>query len=115
MPRTSRPKLPPVSEEMRRVFALLAEELAMWPDVNTKLMFGLRAIYRKKIIFALLPDKRSLEVADAVAYKEGGKWKLFEMRDEGGVSKALELLRKAYNSAARKRVLTARRSSDNPG
>jgi hypothetical protein len=88
-----RPKLPPVSEEMRRTFALLAEEVAAWPGVTMKLMFGFRAVYRKGVIFAMLPDKRSLEVAGALAYKMGAEWKAFEVKDIGG---ALAALQKAY-------------------
>jgi hypothetical protein len=99
----ARPKLPPVSEEMRRTFALLAEEVSAWPDVTTRPMFGFRALYRSGVVFAMLPDKRSLEVADAIAYKEGGPWKSFELKGEQGVGGALEVLRKAYNVASGKR------------
>jgi hypothetical protein len=91
-----RPKLPPVSEAMRRTFALIAEEVSAWPEVSTKLMFGFRAVYRDGVVFAMLPDKRSLEVADAIAYKEGGEWKSFEVRGAEGIRGALAILRKAY-------------------
>lgn len=110
MPRANkgkRPQLPPVSEEMRRSFALLAEELSTWPGVSTKLMFGFRAVYREGAVFAMLPDKRSLEVRDAIAYKDGGKWLAFEVKNEEGIGGALAILEKAY--------ATALRSSDNPG
>jgi hypothetical protein len=103
----NRPKLPPVSEGMRRTFSLLAEELAAWPGVTTKLMFGLRAIYRDRVVFAMLPDKRSLEVADAIAYKEGKEWKAFEVKGERGIRGALAVLERAYAIAPR--------SSDNRG
>jgi len=91
-----RPKLPPVSGEMRRTFTLLAEEVATWPEVSMKLMFGLRAVYRGGVVFAMLPDKRSLEVADAIAFKKGGKWVSFEVKGEEGISGALGVLEKAY-------------------
>jgi hypothetical protein len=91
-----RPKLPPVSAEMRRTSALLAEEVATWPEVTMKLMFGFRAIYRGGVVFAMLPDKRSLEVADAVAYRNGGKWVTFEVKGEEGISRALGVLERAY-------------------
>ena len=110
MARTSkgtRPKLPPVSEAMRHTFALLAEEVAKWPEVSTRLMFGFRALYRGGVIFAMLPDKRSLEVADAIAYKAGGAWMAFEVKGEEGIGEALAVLEKAY--------ATARRSSDSRG
>jgi hypothetical protein len=96
MARTNRPKLPPVSEAMRRAFALLAGEVATWPGVTTKLMFGFRAVYREGVVFAMLPDKRSLEVADSIAYKEGEEWKAFEVKGEAGIGGALRVLEKAY-------------------
>ena len=95
MPRT-RPKLPPVSEEMKRVFALIAEEVGTWPGVTTRLMFGFRAVYRNGVVFAMLPDKRSLEVADAIAYKAGGEWRAFEVKGEEGIGGALGVLGKVY-------------------
>lgn len=110
MPRTNkgqRPKLLPVSEEMRRISSLLAEELAAWPDVSMRPMFGFRAVYRGGVIFALLPDKRSLETLDAIGYKKAGKWMSCEVRNELDIRAALSILEKAY--------ATARRSSDNPG
>jgi hypothetical protein len=94
--RKKRPELPPVSEEMRRTFALLAEEVGMWPGVSTKLMFGFRAVYREGVVFAMLPDKRSLEVQDSIAYKDGAEWKSFEMKGEEGIGGALAVLEKAY-------------------
>jgi hypothetical protein len=103
----TRPKLPPVSEAMRHTFALLAEEVAAWPEVSTKLMFGFRALYRGGVIFAMLPDKRSMEVADAIAYKEGVGWKTFEVKGEEGIGAALAVLEKAY--------AIVRRSSDSRG
>jgi hypothetical protein len=94
-----RPKLPPVSEEMRRSFALLAGEVAGWPGVSMKLMFGFRAIYREGVVFAMLPYKRSLAVADAVAFKKGGTWVSLEVKGEEGISGALGVLEKAYEAA----------------
>jgi hypothetical protein len=84
---------------MKHVYALLAEEVAGWPDVSMRLMFGLRAFYRKKVIFALVPDKRGLESATAIAYKQGGKWVSFEVRDENDIGGALAVIEKAYGRA----------------
>jgi hypothetical protein len=53
-----RPKLLPVSEEARRWSALLESELLSWPGVAAKRMFGFRALYRGKKIFAALPHSR---------------------------------------------------------
>jgi hypothetical protein len=59
-------------------------------------MFGLRAVYRNGVVFAMLPDTRSLDVPNSIAYKEGGKWRSFEMGDAGG---ALAILENAYAGA----------------
>lgn len=98
----------PLSEEMRHRSGLLAQELSRWPDVNMRPMFGLRAFYRGTVVFAMLPDKRALESAKAIAYKlpsgvqskEGGKWKLFELENDHDIGRALVTLDKAYRKAA---------------
>jgi TfoX/Sxy family transcriptional regulator of competence genes len=56
-----RPKLPSAPDEIRRISALLTEALLGRPDVRTRPMFGLRALYRGNLIFAMLPDKRAFE------------------------------------------------------
>jgi hypothetical protein len=85
---------------MRRACALLAEEISGWPDVSMRLMFGFRAVYRNGVIFAMLPDKRALESAGAITYKEGGKWVLFEVGDENDLGRALAVIEKAYGRAS---------------
>ena len=105
--RKKRPELPPVSDEMRRTFALIAEEVGRWPGVSTKLMFGFRAVYREGVVFAMLPGKRALENPEAFAYKfannsgkrEGEKWRLFELKDEQHIDRSLALLDQAYRQA----------------
>jgi hypothetical protein len=57
-PSVQHPKLLPVSEETRRWSALLESELLTWPAVIAKRMFGFRALYRGKRIFAALPNSR---------------------------------------------------------
>jgi hypothetical protein len=86
---------------MKRVSALLAMEVAGWPDVSMRPMFGLRAVYRQGVIFAMLPDKRCFETPDGIAYKKGGKWKVFEVGDEQGIGRALVVLEKAYRLAGK--------------
>jgi hypothetical protein len=83
---------------MKRTSALLAEELANWPGVTTRPMFGLHAIYRDGVIFGMLPAKRSFEIPDGIAYKDSGKWKVFAVGDEGGIGAALGVLEKAYSA-----------------
>ena len=97
------PRMPPPSEAMKRWSAVLAEELGNWSGVTTRPMFGMRAVYRTGVIFAMLPDKRSVESPDGIAYKEGGKWKIFEVVDEGGLACAVAVLEKAYELAAGRR------------
>jgi hypothetical protein len=87
---------------MKRVSALLAAEVAGWQDVSTRPMFGLRAVYRKGVIFAMLPDKRCFESPNGLAYKEGGKWKVFDVGDERGIGRVLVVLEKAYRLAAKR-------------
>jgi len=99
-----RPKLVLVSDEMRHISALLEEELLRWPQVTVRPMFGMRAFYRKGVVFALLPAKRAMDVPNAVAYKlptgkekrEGEKWKLFEVPALEQISAALAVLFEAY-------------------
>ena len=82
-----RPKLPRISEEMRRMCVMLGDEMLRWPEVRTNPMFGMRAFYRGKIVFAMLPDKRAFEDADSIMYKianaaekrEGKKWTLLKL------------------------------------
>ena len=84
---------------MQHIAAMLAQELAGWPHVSTKPMFGLRAHFRETKIFAMLPEKRSFEVPNGIAFKENGKWKLFEIADQSVVAAALAVLEKAYGKA----------------
>jgi hypothetical protein len=102
-----RPKLVQISEEMRHLCSLLGQELLRWPDVSARSMFGLRAFYRRTVVFAMLPDKRALESPTAIAYKvpdgvrkrEGEKWRLCELKDEQAIENALAHLRAAYRKA----------------
>ena len=68
-PAGPRPKLLPVSEEMRRWSALLESELLSWPGVIAKRMFGFRALYRGKRIFAALPNSRGFGPDAAILLK----------------------------------------------
>jgi hypothetical protein len=101
-----RPKLVAASEEMRRISALLAEELGGWPGVSERPMFGMRAFYRGGVVFAMLPHKRALENTFTVWYKEHGaeatreglKWRQCEVREERQIRDALACLDAAYRS-----------------
>jgi hypothetical protein len=68
-PAGPRPKLLPISEEARRWSVLLESELLSWPGVIAKRMFGFRAVYRGKRIFAALPHSRSFSADASVLLK----------------------------------------------
>ena len=93
---------------MRRLSALLGDELLRWPDVSEQPMFGMRAFYRKDTVFALLPAARTMDRPNSIAYKlsdndratrEGRKWRLFDIEDESGIKDALRVLDEAYCKA----------------
>jgi len=102
-----RPKLPRISEEMRRMCVMLGNEMLHWPDVRTNPMFGMRAFYRGRIVFAMLPDKRAFEDANSIMYKianaaekrEGKKWTLYKLTTAEDLGEALAVLNKAYLKA----------------
>jgi hypothetical protein len=66
---SGRPELPPVSEEMKAWSAALEAELAEWPRVSARAMFGFKALYRGKRIFAVLPRTRGTGTANSLAFK----------------------------------------------
>lgn len=63
------PKLYKVSEELKEWAALLAGELATWPGVRSKPMFGLVSFYRKDKIFAAVPRTRALVSPHSIIFK----------------------------------------------
>jgi hypothetical protein len=54
---------------MKQWSALLLEELARWPSVTVRRMFGMVVCYHNKKIFAALPRTKSFDPANAVAFK----------------------------------------------
>jgi hypothetical protein len=122
----SRPKLEPVSEEMKQWSGLLAEELSSWPSVTSRPFFSMTAFYRKGKIFALLPRTRSFEIANSVAFKvdrgsakvskllhsdpritvpdnKDKGWIAFELRDVGDLRDAVTWLDMAYQNCGKRR------------
>jgi hypothetical protein len=65
----SRPRLEKVTEEMKAWSAMLAGEVAGWPGVNSRPMFGLTALYRNDVIFAVLPKTRGMESGNSLAFR----------------------------------------------
>ena len=120
-PLVPRPKLLSVSEEARRWSALLESELLSWPGVIAKRMFGFRAVYRGKKIFAALPNSRGFDPEPSILLKfdpmppalleralndsrvrgntPGHGWFSFTLSSDTDLHDALEWLNHCYQSA----------------
>lgn len=119
----TRPSLPQASEETRLFSDYLLSELLAWPQVSSRLMFGLNAVYRGKEIFGALPRTRALETSCSVSFKLHAKsprtlkllesdqrvvtselkmanWFSFEVRSDRDLSDAIEWFARAYRQAA---------------
>lgn len=120
--RRPRPPLVAPSEEMRAWSAALEKELLTWPQVSIKPMFGFRAAYRGKRIFAALPRTRALVGSNLVEFKlqpppkrlvekaahdprvrisamSHAGWASFELTKHADLRDALEWLDRAYSNA----------------
>jgi hypothetical protein len=109
----SRLKLPKIDAEMQRWCALLEEEVLGWPQVSSRPMFGMLALYRGKKIFAALPRTRAAETPSSLllklpgvrdvrlkgASKPGAGWVTFEMESPADTTEALKWLQRAYTNA----------------
>jgi hypothetical protein len=120
-PAVARPKLLPVSEETRRWSAMLGSEMVSWPGVIVKRMFGLRALYRGKRIFAALPKSRGFGPDASVLLKfdpmspallkraesdlrvhinsPGERWFSFTLTSDTDLHDALDWLSHSYEAA----------------
>ena len=108
-----RPKLIKVDVEMQRWCAQLEEELSSWPQVTTRPMFGMLALYRGKHIFAALPRTRAADTPFSLMLKlpkasderlkagrgPGASWVTFAMQSESDIPEALRWLGRAYERA----------------
>jgi hypothetical protein len=119
----ARPKLPPISEEMKRWSAMLGVELRQWPNVSSRPMFGFQCFYRRKKIFAALPATRGIETPNTLMFRmkpmpqellerakkearidmesrtPGAKWYLFGLSSDADLRDALWWLNQAYERA----------------
>ncbi len=120
-PAAQRPELLPISEETRRWSVLLESELLSWPAVIAKRMFGFRALYRGKKIFAALPHSRGFGPVASILLKfdpmppalsqraesdarlhgnsPGKGWFSFTLSSDADLHDALEWLNRSYESA----------------
>ena len=118
------PKFFLVDEEMKHRASLLEGEVAKWPDVNTKPMFGMISFFRKGSIFAAVPRTRTLRSPQSFILKfdpmpialvekmsaeprltrdapgPGAGWHAFELSTHEDIRDALWWLSKAYDLAA---------------
>ena len=114
-----------ISDEMKVWSGMLAEEVLSWPKVSTNPMFGLTAMYRGSVVFAMLPKTRALGSPNAVAFKlvdspakvmtkmkrdsriqetvlAAAKWFALEMESDEDLRGVLEWLGLAYEAAGKK-------------
>lgn len=100
----------------------MEEELAGWPGVTSRPMFGMMAFYRKGTVFAALPRTRCFNTPRSVAFKlcrrtpqvlklleadpliarpfrENASWISMELQDEKDLSDALTWFSRAYQGA----------------
>jgi hypothetical protein len=110
-----RPKMPPISEEMKQWSAMLKTEVSGWPQISTKPMFGMMGLYRGKKIFGGLPVTRGFDTPNSVIFRfdpmpgdleqralkdsrvaPGKRWFSFEVRSAPDLRDALWWLNQAY-------------------
>ena len=110
-----RPKMPPISEEMKQWSAMLKTEVSGWPQISTKPMFGMIGLYRGKKIFGGLPATRGFDTPISVIFRfdplpqelerrarkddrisPGRRWFSFDVRSSEDLREALWWLNQAY-------------------
>lgn len=110
-----RPKMPPISEEMKQWSAMLKTEVSGWPQISTKPMFGMMGLYRRKKIFGGLPVTRGFDTPNSVIFRfdplpqeleeraledsriaPGKRWFSFNVRSAEDLRDALWWLNQAY-------------------
>jgi hypothetical protein len=113
-----RPKMPPISEEMKQWSAMLKTELMGWPQVTSRPMFGMSGIYRRKKIFAALPVTRGFGTPSSIIFRfdpmpadlnqralgepritPGTRWFSFEIQSTKDLRDALWWLNQSYEAA----------------
>lgn len=119
MPR-SRLKLHRISEQTKAWSAILTKEVASWPQVKLRPMFGFMAAYRGRRIFAALPKTRTMDPEDSISFKKippigklrelaardaavrmskKGSWTTYQLKSDQDVNSALQWLSRAYEAA----------------
>src|SRR5579863_10498718 len=122
--KSSRPRMPKVSEEMKAWSAALETEAERWPQVTTRALFGFTTLYRRNKIFALLPRIRAMVTPNSLAFKlespssrtltqlrqdprvgatemRKARWFTFELTTTADLRDALDRLGQAYDAAGK--------------
>ena len=97
----------PASPEIREWCSILEQEMMHWPGVKKSHVFGTRAFYHRKVMFAMLPDTRTLDGSTAISFLASSKddqdrlpdWQTFELNDRNLIKTALTSLEKAYKDS----------------
>jgi hypothetical protein len=96
----------PASKEIREWCSILEQEMMHWTGVKMSHIFGTRAFYHRKVMFAMLPDQRSLDSSTAISFRAplGGSnedpgWQSFELSGPYLLDTALSLLDEAYRES----------------
>jgi hypothetical protein len=101
------PALLPASPEIREWCSILEQEMMHWPGVKKSHVFGTCAFYHRKVMFAMLPDTRTLDGSTAISFIGSPKddqdqvpgWQTFELNDRNLIETALTSLEKAYKDS----------------
>ena len=110
-----RPKMPPISEEMKQWSVMLKAEVSGWPRLYTKPMFGMMGLFRGKKIFGGLPVTRGFDTPNSVIFRfdpmppdleqralkdsriaPGKRWFSFNVASAADLHEALWWLNQAY-------------------
>jgi hypothetical protein len=96
----------PASKEIRGWCSILEQEMIHWSGVKMNHIFGTRAFYHRKVMFAMLPDRHSLDRSTAISFRgplrganEDAGWQAFELSDPNLLDTALSLLGEAYRES----------------
>jgi hypothetical protein len=93
--------------EIREWCSVLEQEMMHWPGVKVGNIFGTRAFYHRKVMFAMLPDKRSLQSSTAISFitsshedeNRSPNWQTFELKNRNLIKAAITSLEKAYKDS----------------
>lgn len=124
--KSSGPKLPAVSEEMKAWSAALASEVCGWPNVTARSFFGFNALYRGERMFGALPRTRGMLTPNSLVLKletatpavrarlakdsrassmqmQKARWFTFELSSDTDLHDALDWLGRAYDAAGKRK------------